>query len=82
MLETHAAVREAAVDELTALCRARLTRYEVPKHILLLDRLPRTPSTKVSRVELLELVRTALPPLMLDKLPRRQRRWRTLYGGV
>ena len=84
VLETHAAVREAAVvgmdddrlgavpvaavelvpgaprptgDELVDLCRARLTAYEVPKHVLLLDRLPRTPSTKVSRVELLELVR-------------------------
>ena len=43
--------------ELVALCRARLTPYEVPAHIVVLDALPRTPSSKVSRVELLDLVR-------------------------
>lgn len=83
VLETHAAVREAAVvgladdrlgavpvavvelapgaprpadGELVDLCRTLLKAYEVPTHFLLLDRLPRTPSTKVSRPELLELV--------------------------
>lgn len=86
-LETHPAVREAAVAglpdprlgevpvaavevepglpvpdtaELVALCRARLTPYEVPAHIVVLDALPRTPSSKVSRVELLDLVRARL----------------------
>ncbi|KPI18917.1 o-succinylbenzoate--CoA ligase [Actinobacteria bacterium OK074] len=87
VLETHAAVREAAVAglpdarlgavpvaavevehgraapdtaELVALCRAHLTPYEVPAHIVVLDELPRTPSSKVSRVELLDLVRARL----------------------
>ncbi|MGW2048895.1 class I adenylate-forming enzyme family protein [Streptomyces sp. NPDC001858] len=87
VLETHPAVREAAVAglpdtrlgevpvaavevepawpapdiaELIALCRGRLTPYEVPAHIVVLDALPRTPSSKVSRVELIELVRAAL----------------------
>lgn len=86
-LETHTAVREAAVAglpdprlgevpvaavevepgrtapdtaELVALCRAQLTPYEVPAHIVVLDALPRTPSSKVSRVELLDLVRARL----------------------
>lgn len=87
VLETHPAVREAAVagladtrlgevpvaaveaeprrpaphpGELVAHCRARLTPYEVPAHIIVVDALPRTPSSKVSRVELLELVRTRI----------------------
>ena len=46
--------------ELVALCRAQLTPYEVPAHIVVLDALPRTPSSKVSRVELLALVRARL----------------------
>ncbi|MER5195701.1 class I adenylate-forming enzyme family protein [Streptomyces sp. NPDC002755] len=84
VLESHPAVREAAVAglpdprlgevpvaavevepdrpapdaaELVAHCRGLLTPYEVPAHIVVLDALPRTPSSKVSRVELLELVR-------------------------
>ena len=87
VLESHPAVREAAVAglpdprlgevpvaaveaepgrpapdpaELVALCRAQLTPYEVPAHIVVLDALPRTPSSKVSRVELLDLVRARL----------------------
>jgi long-chain acyl-CoA synthetase len=87
VLESHPAVREAAVaglpderlgavpvaavevepgqpaptiEELVALCRRELTPYEVPKHVLVVDELPRTPSTKVSRVDLLDLVRARL----------------------
>jgi acyl-coenzyme A synthetase/AMP-(fatty) acid ligase len=48
------------VAELIALCRTQLTPYEVPKHLIVVDELPRTPSTKVSRVELLELIRATL----------------------
>lgn len=57
-LEPGAPVPGAA--DLLALCRARLTPYEVPAHILVLDTLPRTPSSKVSRVELLDTVRARL----------------------
>ncbi|MER6956308.1 fatty acid--CoA ligase family protein [Streptomyces sp. NPDC000618] len=87
VLESHPAVREAAVAglpdarlgevpvaaveaapgpaapdvaDLVALCRARLTPYEVPAHIVVLGALPRTPSSKVSRVELLDLVRARI----------------------
>ncbi|MCF8587304.1 class I adenylate-forming enzyme family protein [Gordonia liuliyuniae] len=48
--------RSALVDELVALCRQQLLPYEVPVHISVLSALPRTPSSKVSRVDLLELV--------------------------
>ncbi|MFE9924533.1 class I adenylate-forming enzyme family protein [Streptomyces sp. NPDC005774] len=87
VLETHPAVREAAVAglpdvrlgavpvaavetepgrpspavaELVALCRGQLMPYEVPAHIVVVDALPRTPSSKVSRVELLDIVRARL----------------------
>ncbi|WP_163506500.1 class I adenylate-forming enzyme family protein [Fodinicola acaciae] len=43
--------------ELIAHCRAELVAYEVPVRVLVLDELPRTPSSKVSRVELLDMVR-------------------------
>lgn len=46
--------------ELVAHCRDHLTPYEVPVHILLLDELPRTPSSKVNHVELLDIVRARL----------------------
>ncbi|MET7473828.1 AMP-binding protein [Streptomyces sp. NPDC005648] len=89
VLETHPAVREAAVAglpdarlgqvpvaaveiephrpapdtaELVLLCRTRLMPYEVPAHLVVVDALPRTPSSKVSRVELLALVREHLGP--------------------
>ncbi|MFK4100299.1 class I adenylate-forming enzyme family protein [Streptomyces sp. NPDC019531] len=88
VLETHPAVREAAVaglpdprlgevpvaavetepgrtppefGELVDLCRAQLLPYEVPVRIVVLEELPRTPSSKVSRVELLEIVRARTP---------------------
>ncbi|MFQ6396265.1 class I adenylate-forming enzyme family protein [Nocardia sp. KC 131] len=48
------------VAELIALCRNQLMPYEVPAHIVVLDELPRTPSSKVSRVELLDIVRAQL----------------------
>lgn len=42
--------------ELVELCREVLMPYEVPVHVAVLEELPRTPSLKVSRVDLLELV--------------------------
>jgi acyl-CoA synthetase (AMP-forming)/AMP-acid ligase II len=42
--------------ELITACREMLTPYEVPVHVAVVDALPRTPSSKVSRAELLELV--------------------------
>jgi len=49
-----------AVAELVTLCRAHLMPYEVPAHFVVLDELPRTPSSKVSRMELLDIVRARL----------------------
>jgi len=48
------------VPALIERCRAELTPYEVPKHVVVVDELPRTPSTKVSRVDLVELVRARI----------------------
>lgn len=45
-----------SASELIAFCRARLLPYEVPAAVVVLPELPRTPSMKVSQVELLELV--------------------------
>lgn len=45
------------VAELEALARRSLLPYEIPAHIAVVDALPRTPSMKISQVELLELVR-------------------------
>lgn len=52
----------AEVDgaELRRFCRDVLLPYEVPAHVVIVDALPRTPSHKVSRVELLELVEARL----------------------
>lgn len=87
VLETHPAVREAAVAplpderlgqvpvaavelepgadvptsaELVAHCRTVLLPYEVPTYVAIVDALPRTPSEKVSRIDLLELVTAEL----------------------
>jgi long-chain acyl-CoA synthetase len=46
---------EPTADELVLLCREHLTPYEVPVDFRVVDELPRTPSMKVSRVDLLEL---------------------------
>lgn len=46
----------ALVTELVALCREHLLPYEVPTQIAVLDALPRTPSSKVSRVDLVERI--------------------------
>ncbi|RNL61081.1 long-chain fatty acid--CoA ligase [Nocardioides marmoriginsengisoli] len=45
-------------EELFVLCRQHLTPYEVPARIVVLDELPRTSSMKVSRTELLDIVRS------------------------
>ena len=47
-------------EELRRFCRDVLLPYEVPAHVVVLDALPRTPSQKVSRVELLELIEASL----------------------
>jgi len=48
------------MSELIAFCREVLTPYEAPVHIAIADELPRTPSSKVSRVELLDLIRASM----------------------
>ena len=41
-------------------CRTLLLPYEVPVHVVVLDELPRTPSHKVSRDDLLDQIRAAI----------------------
>ncbi|SFM00097.1 acyl-CoA synthetase [Rugamonas rubra] len=41
-----------APAELQAFCRARLSGYKVPKHVVVLDALPRTPSGKLEKHKL------------------------------
>jgi long-chain acyl-CoA synthetase len=47
-------------EQLRDHCRAFLLPYEVPVFVAVLDELPRTPSSKVSRVELLEQVQSRI----------------------
>jgi acyl-coenzyme A synthetase/AMP-(fatty) acid ligase len=47
-------------EELRAFVRDVLLPYEVPAHVVVVDVLPRTPSSKVSRVELLERIRAEM----------------------
>jgi acyl-coenzyme A synthetase/AMP-(fatty) acid ligase len=56
-VEVRPGAEPPSPEELIGLCREHLTPYEVPAVVLVLDELPRTPSQKVSRVDLLELVR-------------------------
>lgn len=49
-------------EELRRFSRDHLLPYEVPAHVVVLDALPRTPSSKVSRVELLDLIAAASEP--------------------
>lgn len=57
-LETGVAV--PTERELRDHCRELLLPYEVPVHVVVLSELPRTPSHKVSRVDLLEQIRAAV----------------------
>jgi long-chain acyl-CoA synthetase len=54
-VELHPGAPVPSATELEELCRAHLTPYEVPAQFVVVDKLPRTPSMKVSRVEFLEL---------------------------
>lgn len=49
-------------EDLRILCREVLMPYEVPATVLVVDRLPRTASAKVSRVGVLELLEEDLQP--------------------
>ncbi|MFE2985779.1 class I adenylate-forming enzyme family protein [Streptomyces sp. NPDC059262] len=59
-VELKSGVSAPEIQELAACCREVLTPYEVPAHIVVVDELPRTPSSKVSRVDLLDVVRASL----------------------
>ncbi|WP_051342751.1 class I adenylate-forming enzyme family protein [Pseudonocardia spinosispora] len=54
-VEVRAGVSVPAPDELMRLCRDRLLPYEVPAQVRVVDRLPRTPSLKVSNVDLVKM---------------------------
>jgi acyl-CoA synthetase (AMP-forming)/AMP-acid ligase II len=59
-VELRPGAQTPAVTELVACCREVLTPYEVPTHVAVLDALPRTPSSKVSRVELLDMIKLSI----------------------
>jgi long-chain acyl-CoA synthetase len=59
-VELRRGARAPDAAELIAACREVLTPYEVPVHIAILDALPRTPSSKVSKPDLLSLVQASL----------------------
>jgi long-chain acyl-CoA synthetase len=59
-VEYDEALPPPTFEELMVLCRTHLTPYEVPVHVAVMRQLPRTPSEKVSRVDLLEVVRREL----------------------
>lgn len=58
-VEVRAGVAAPTPDELMQLCRDRLLPYEVPAEVRVVAQLPRTPSLKVSNVELVELFGSA-----------------------
>jgi Acyl-CoA synthetases (AMP-forming)/AMP-acid ligases II len=47
-------------EELRERCREALTPYEVPTFVVVLDQLPRSPSAKVSRVDLMAVIESEL----------------------
>lgn len=59
-VEREPGAEEPSGAELRDFCRDILLPYEVPAHVIVVEALPRTPSSKVSRVELLELIRAEL----------------------
>jgi acyl-coenzyme A synthetase/AMP-(fatty) acid ligase len=60
-VELAAGVNGPSASELIAYCRTRLLPYEVPAAVVIVAELPRTPSMKISQVELLELVQAGSP---------------------
>jgi acyl-CoA synthetase (AMP-forming)/AMP-acid ligase II len=44
--------RSATAEEIIEHCRGQLARFKVPKHVTLLDALPRNPSGKVLKRDL------------------------------
>ena len=48
---------DIAIDELTGLCQEQLAAYKIPDRILLLDKLPRSPSGKLLRHALREQIK-------------------------
>lgn len=60
VVEQRAGTETVDREELIARCRARLAPYEVPIDVLVVDELPRTPSSKVRRPEVEGLVKSAL----------------------
>jgi acyl-CoA synthetase (AMP-forming)/AMP-acid ligase II len=44
--------REAAAEELVAFCRGKLSRPELPKHVVFVDELPKTANGKVKKADI------------------------------
>ncbi|NYI75548.1 class I adenylate-forming enzyme family protein [Nocardioides panzhihuensis] len=55
-VELEASSGPVGSEDLRNHCRTILTPYEIPVYVAVLDALPRTPSSKVSRVETLALI--------------------------
>lgn len=67
VVETRPGQPAPAKAELEQLARENLTPYQVPTAFRFIDRLPRTPSMKVIRAELLELAKGSPPPSPITK---------------
>ena len=54
--------KDISAEEITGLCRERLARFKVPKHVLFIEArdLPTTPTGKVQKFRLVELARSRL----------------------
>ncbi|MBD2784083.1 AMP-binding protein [Xenorhabdus sp. DI] len=60
IIEAESKQCSPTVNELICLCHSGLLPYEIPKHILIVDKLPRTATGKINHTELLNLIEHSL----------------------
>lgn len=51
--------KKATEEELITFCRQYLAKYKVPKKVVFIDEIPRTPSGKVKKFELREMYKNS-----------------------